>query len=252
MDFNQCLQEFKNYVKKFNLENDKINRKYYHSFRVVEYCEKIATSLNMNDEYKFIAKLIGLLHDIGRFEQIKTYDTFKDSESVDHALVGIEILKKDNYINKYIQDKDNQQLVLKAIDNHNKKLIDKNLTEIELLFSKLIRDADKLDIFYLLTVNNDKKEDNDLISPKVLNDFLAGNLVDNKDVQNSIDLRLSKLCWFFEINFSESFKIIKEKNYVNILIDKLYEDFVDQKEIIDLIKNKLKIYLKEKGEISVG
>ena len=60
-----------------------------------------------------LAAYCGLLHDIGRFEQLKRYNTFVDSKSIDHGLLGYEILKEDNYINKYIDNK-NKNIVLKS------------------------------------------------------------------------------------------------------------------------------------------
>ena len=47
------------------------------------------------------AWLLGLLHDIGRFEQVKRYNTFNDSQSVDHAELGADILFKEGLIDRF-------------------------------------------------------------------------------------------------------------------------------------------------------
>ena len=41
-----------------------------------------------------IAEAVALLHDVGRFEQYKRYGTFNDRKSVNHAALGVEIMKK--------------------------------------------------------------------------------------------------------------------------------------------------------------
>ena len=56
----------------------------------------IASSIGLNEEKINLAKLIGLLHDIARFEQYTRYQTFRDIESIDHGNLGAEILQQDN------------------------------------------------------------------------------------------------------------------------------------------------------------
>ena len=48
-----------------------------------------------------------MLHDIGRFEQIKRYGTFNDSKSVDHGEFGADLLfKEQRLIEDYIDVRD--------------------------------------------------------------------------------------------------------------------------------------------------
>ena len=51
-------------------------------------------------------------------------------------------------IRKYIENDKYDEIIRKAIKNHNKFEIEKRLTEKELIFAKIIRDADKIDIIY--------------------------------------------------------------------------------------------------------
>ena len=62
------------------------------------------TMLNLSEEDILLAELIGLLHDIGRFEQIKNYHTFLDKESIDHAEYGNKILFEDDLIRNFITE----------------------------------------------------------------------------------------------------------------------------------------------------
>ena len=149
MNIEEAKKIFKKYVENYNLDNDKIKLKYDHSLRVCELCKDIAISLKLNEEDVKIAELLGLLHDFGRFEQIKLYDTFDDQKSVNHAILGIEELEKYGF-DKFVEDKKIQNLITKAILNHNKTFIENGLTEKELLFCKIIRDTDKIDIFNII------------------------------------------------------------------------------------------------------
>ena len=122
---------------------------------------KIAEHLNLSNEEIQVATLIGLLHDIGRFEQFTRYATFRDRESVDHGDLGVEILKKDSYIKEYIDNEKYIDTIYLAVKNHNKYSIQLNLAERNLLFSKMIRDADKLDILESITIEFIKLNDDD-------------------------------------------------------------------------------------------
>ena len=102
IDFKKAEEEFEKYVLKFDLQNENIKMKKDHSYRVEKESYNIAKSLELNEEQVQIAKLVGLLHDIGRFEQITQYSTFVDSKSIDHAEYGVEQLNKNNLIRRFI------------------------------------------------------------------------------------------------------------------------------------------------------
>ena len=148
INIDKCEKEFLKFTEKFNLEDEKIKRKQEHSLRVMEKSEKIAKALNLNKEQIEIAKLIGLIHDIGKFEQYNRNNTYLNEMLLDHAKLGVDLLKKDEYIKKYIDDNHYIPIIYKAIENHNKYKIEDNLNDEEILFSKIVRDADKLDILY--------------------------------------------------------------------------------------------------------
>ena len=78
MDIEIAKNEFLNYTNSYDLSNFNIKRKVDHSLRVMELCKIIAENLNLDVEDIKLAELIGLLHDIGRFEQMKVYNTFND------------------------------------------------------------------------------------------------------------------------------------------------------------------------------
>ena len=232
MNLENAKKEFELFVKQYDLENQKIKRKYGHSYRVMENAGKIAKSLKLKNEEIELSKLIGLLHDIGRFEQERIYKTFKDHKSIDHGDLGVEILIKENYIRKYIQEDKYDNIILKAIKNHNKLYIEDGLTEQELLFSKIIRDADKLDIFYegveMFWVTNEEIEEvnNSKVSEKILEAFRKNILIDRKDVTTKADGILNFIGFMFDINFKYDFEVLKKENYINKILDKF--EFIDE------------------------
>lgn len=146
IDLKYAKDEFLNYTKNYDLSNENIKRKQDHSLRVMQISENIAKSLNLTEEEVILAMLIGLLHDIARFEQYTQYQTFNDSISFDHGDYALKILEKD--IRKYIDTNEFDEIIKKSIKNHNKLYIEEGLSDKEKLFAKIIRDADKLDIYF--------------------------------------------------------------------------------------------------------
>ena len=179
MDLNVSKQEFLNYVANYDANNSHIKRKIDHSLRVMQISKKIAENLELSQEEINISTLIGLLHDIGRFEQMKVYKTFNDEKSIDHGDLGVEILQKNNYIRKYIEEDKYDKIIYTAIRNHNKFQIEEGLKEKESLFSKIIRDADKLDILYQGTcitwANSVKEIENEKILKENIKPFIQKN-----------------------------------------------------------------------------
>lgn len=148
IDREKALKTFNIYVSKYNPEDEKIKLKIEHIQRVAKNANDIAENLKLSKEDIDLAWLIGLLHDIGRFEQVRLYHTFNDGKSVNHAEIGVKILFEDVLIREFIEDKQYDEIIKIAILNHNRPAIEKGLTERQLLHSKIIRDADKIDIYF--------------------------------------------------------------------------------------------------------
>lgn len=226
MNLEKAKKEFDLFVKQYDLEFPKMQRKYKHSYRVMENSKNIAESLNLKDFEIEIATLIGLLHDIGHFEEIKVKDILKEISKMDHGDLGVEILIKDEYIRKFIEEDKYDNIILKAIKNHNKFKIEDGLSEKELLFAKIIRDADKLDIFYegaeIFWTKREELEEiyNSKISDKVLAEFRDNIVIDRNDTATKVDRILSIISFIFDINFKYNFKVLKEKSYINKILDK--------------------------------
>ena len=144
------LEEFEKYISSYNLDQSYMKLKHDHSVRVMELMGKYAKELGYSEDDVELAKLIGLLHDIGRFEQYKVFSSDVDHETVDHSDYSVVQLFDKNEIELFTNREDWYPIIEFAIKNHNKRVIPECSDERVLKFARLIRDIDKLDIIYLL------------------------------------------------------------------------------------------------------
>ncbi|MBQ9072478.1 MAG: HD domain-containing protein [Bacilli bacterium] len=231
MNIERLKETFKNHVSKYDMNDININRKFYHSYRVMDYCMLLAKYNNFSDENIEIAMLVGLLHDYARFEQWTKYKTYSDIKSIDHGDIAVERLFDNNEIKNYCTNKEYYDEIYDAIKYHNKYNYPDNLSEHNQLLCKIVRDADKLDIFYLFGINPDlMQQDNKPISEEIENNFFKNKQLSWKNVKNEDDKILLDLAMVFDLNFKYSFEYLKEYK----LIDKMFENIGN--------KNKFKIY----------
>lgn len=238
------IDEFINYVSNYDLNNIKIKLKYDHSIRVMNLMMKYAKELGFDSYEVELASVIGLLHDIGRFEQLKEYDSFNDKETIDHATLGVKLLFEDNLIKKFWSNKDDYELIKFAIKNHNKLNIEKSDNEKFLKYAKLIRDTDKIDILYVYGVSDELKvrSENISISKPILNCIKDNKTVSYDLINNKNDELSVSFSYIFDINYDIC---LKEFLYnLNILYNKLeYKEKF--KEIYMLINE----YVKDKERV---
>lgn len=252
IDLKKANEEFDKYVKNYNSEDKKIALKIEHIKRVSEISGIISEILNLDKENIELAKLIGLLHDIGRFEQIKQYNTFSDKDSIDHGKLGVEILFKQGKIRNFIESAKYDEIIKKAILNHNRKEIEKGLNPKELLHSKIIRDADKIDILYIMTFEEKRtvfnKDDisDEKITDKIYEEFMQMKLLDYKKIQTNVDRVIAHFAYIYDFNFNFSYEYVNNKQY----LDKIYKrhTFTDNDTMkrYNLIYDTAKKYIKEK------
>lgn len=217
MNFERVEKVFKDYIDTFDWDNENIRRKYFHTIEVANNCYEIANLMGLTDDDKDLAKLIGYLHDIGRFIQITKKNTFNDRK-LDHAAEGVKILFEEGMIRKFIDDDKYDETIKKAVYNHNKFEIVDSLDDRELLFANIIRDADKIDILRI-NANESKYSFEYTPSKKTLESFEKRELVKLIDIKNESDSALCVLAFIFDFNYKESLQILKEKGY--------YLDFIN-------------------------
>ena len=208
-------EEFDKYVSNYDFSNPKTKRKYDHSYRVMEKATKYAKILGFSDYEVKVATVIGLLHDIGRFEQIKQFDTFNDAISFDHASYGVKVLFEEGLIKNFWNNTLDYEVIKFAIENHNKLEIEPTTNERALMHAKLIRDMDKLDILYIFGDLDeiDLEPTDDDISDEVIKRVEKHQSVLNKDKKNDNDRIVFYLSYIFDVNYSECLNEFKE--YIN-------------------------------------
>ncbi len=216
--------------------SSRITLKIRHTLRVADNCYDIAKSLGLNEDDIFLAYVIGICHDIGRFEQVKNFDSFDDKTcGIDHASYSNKVLFEDNLIKKFNIDKSLYPIIKLAVYNHNKKSVPTNLNERELLFCNIIRDADKLDILYALSTDNLEDlfwyNDFDIssISDKTLDYFYQGVLIPYSYVKNNADQIAVFYGYINDLNFKISYLKIKESEIYNIFTERLKKKFTSEK-----------------------
>lgn len=229
--YNEYVNRFQNYYEGIKLISEKHKEvselKYHHTFRVVNEITNLCKYLKLSDEELFLAKLIALFHDVGRFEQYAQYQTFSDKKSVDHAELALKIIEENNLLSGI--GKHDVELIRTAILNHNKFAVADNLSGEQFYFAQLIRDADKLDILYVVTnrkkyfVPDDVKKNHTDINPGFIKNIQNHELVSYDDVKGMLDYVLLRMSWVFDLYFDYSIHQYKERNYFEKMLSQLPE-----------------------------
>lgn len=256
IDMKKASMAFSEYVKPYDITNEKIELKIKHTFRTVEVAKRIAEDLSLNEEQILLAQLIALLHDVGRFEQVRIYNTFKDRDSIDHANLGVKILFEDGIIRSFIEDTKYDDIIYKAVKNHNKFKIQDGLSQEELLQARIVRDADKTDILGMLVSDIEKNENilydyeelsKQIVTPQVMKKFEHYEQADRNYSKNEMDDYINMISFIFDYNFITGLKVILKNNYVERIMKPICicEDTKEQMEKIIEIANK---YINERIE----
>ncbi len=223
---------FNNYVQKFNRKEDadfqqNIDLKREHTERVVREIIRLGNELKLDEYALNLAGVIALFHDIGRFEQYKRYQTFSDARSEDHALLGIRVLEENDVLGAL--ENNTQKLILCAIEYHNRPFLPDWESKTCLFYSRLIRDADKLDIWkvvldYYNRSNGGKNTSIELelpdtpeISKEVFDSLMHRQIVYTKHVRNLNDFKLLQAGWIYDINFEPAFRTVRKRGYLESL-----------------------------------
>lgn len=266
------INAFAEYVRNYDPSDEKIKLKIDHTYRVAGLCQRIAESLGLSEPDVDIAWLLGMLHDIGRFEQIRRFGTFNDAQSVDHAEFGADLLFKEGLIRKFAEGyykecelarsgneeaeqiiKNNEHhnkdtgLLEMAIRQHNKYRVKEDLTERQRMFCDILRDADKVDIFkvnadipmeiiYDVTTEELK---NGIITKEVLESFYKKETVLKSVRRSAVDHIVGHISLLFELVYKESYRQAKEQGYVYKLLDfksdvpEVNAEFDDMRKYVD-------------------
>lgn len=219
---------FSDYTKSYlSREKEKpqfITLKIDHTAEVCKNMAAIAEEEAIGPEKKIIAEAIALFHDIGRFPQFERYRTFRDSISVNHGKLGSEVLEARGMLERLSETE--RQLILSSVRFHNTftmpELENPDLT----FFLKMIRDADKLDIWRIFLDLYEKGAtgmaaeagqdfpEKPEVSEEVIAKIQGRQLVPISALKTMNDYRIMQLSWFYDLNFRSSFKLAAERDYI--------------------------------------
>lgn len=216
---NHAKEIFLTYANKYDRTNGKIELKIVHTMAVAEVMEQLTALCEFPKRVCNLAGVCAVFHDIGRFEQVTQYDTFLDHLSRDHADLGCEVLAKENFLD-FLPERE-QQMVLTAIKNHNKFKIEDGLDEETLLLCKLIRDADKCDIFRVFACEEMvdtmgetyEQVAQETVTKEVYDTIFRHETVLKTIRKTGLDIWVGFLAFFFDLYFDESIRILQMQKY---------------------------------------
>lgn len=228
IDLDYAKKAFDVYTKQYDLSIPQIYLKYIHSYKVVDVIEELCDMQGIKEE-KDLCLLIGLLHDIGRFEQFRLYHSFIDYKTVDHAMYSSYLLFDQGLIRNFIQEDTYDSLIKNAIEQHNKYKIEEGFNEEELFYIHMIRDADKLDHFRVKDVEKDttllgatyKEVGQETITDAVYDQFMAHKLIYGPTRQTHLDQWISYIAFMYDLYFQVSKQYLKKHDYIHRSFDKI-------------------------------
>ena len=212
-------------------EQRNITLKEEHTQRVCANITRIAREEGLDGDRAALAEAVALFHDIGRFPQYRRYKTFKDSASVNHAQLGATVLVRGGVLDKLPRNE--QVIIIAGVRNHNSFAIPPGLEPDVALFLRLVRDADKLDIwrvfldFYRLPEEERASAvslgfpDLPEYSPRIVAAVCRGELVQLAWVKSLNDFKLLQLSWVYDLNLASSFRMLEERAFINELANAL-------------------------------
>ena len=226
---------FNQYVKSFYSNDPKLQAgikfKEEHTRRVCENIVRIGQSLNLGSEDLYLAETIALFHDIGRFKQYTLYRSFNDRRTEDHALMGLRELELTGILS--VMAETERDIIKIAIEYHNQRDLPQSLPDHCLLFARLVRDADKLDIlesfveYYTqptheaYSVMETGLPDTPEYSKAFVENLLQQQSCSYGDVKNCNDRKLLQLSWIYDMNFACALSEIARKGYIKKIFDTL-------------------------------
>ncbi len=254
IDRQRVKEQFASYTRNYDPEDPKIALKIAHTYRVADNCEKIAKSIGLTSEQVEFAWLSGMLHDIGRFEQVKRYNTFIDHQSVDHAEFGADLLfGKENLIAGYVDDRSMDDAMETVIRQHNKYRIADEVTGDTLVFCKILRDADKVDILRVNVetpmeeIYNVSEEElhSSGVSEIVMEQVREHHAIMRDLMKTPAEHLIGHIALCFELEYPKSWELAREQGY----LDKMFGFATvneSTKRALDEIKKELELFYQNK------
>ena len=199
-----------------------------HTIRVAADARTLATNLTWPEGERTLAEAIGLCHDIARFPQFENYRTFSDADSVDHGDLGAQTLKEEGLLNDLNEEP--RALILHSVRHHNKKDLPRALSEQEEKHLRLIRDADRIDIFFVCcdAIHSGRIHQNPEVmmnvafdgppTEAILEQFERGEPIDYRTINSMVDRFVLLLSWMHDFSYDASKRLVRERGILEKMI----------------------------------
>lgn len=243
IDRARARKAFAEYVRPYGTDNPRIALKVVHTNRVADSCDDIARSLGMDEDDVDLAWLCGLLHDIGRFEQLRIWDTFSDGDSASHAHIGVEALfgkgasgdaaaaidsARRCDIRRFLDDRAQDGLIRETVARHSDFRLPEGIDGRTRTFCEIVRDADKVDILRTLqenTVETILKVPASAFlgarfSPEALAAFRSHRCLRRDERHSPADYLLGLVAFVYELEYPESRKILRDRGYLQTFLER--------------------------------
>lgn len=187
-----------------------------HTRRVCQAAARLADGRDAGEQRLIAAA--ALLHDVGRFRQYERYRTFNDALSCNHGELGLAVLREEQILMRLAQAPLEQTALEQAVLLHNRRHLPPDLPPLTALLAKMVRDADKLDIFAMIVsgempVSREFRPDN-ACHPAMVDDILAGRLARFEHIQTAADQMLFRLSWLYDLNFKATLAYVAAAGYL--------------------------------------
>jgi len=202
-----------------------------HTRNVCVNIREIARQLSFDQEGTLLAETVALFHDVGRFPQYAKYKTFNDKISINHGLLGANTLIDGNMLAPLSGEEKDR--VLHAVKFHNAFALPDLRDSETILFLKLVRDADKLDIWRIFVEYYESLPENRAsavslgfpdvpgYSEAVLAAFREKRPASLAEVRTLNDFKLLGLTWIYDLNFKPSFRMVIDRSCIQRIARKL-------------------------------
>lgn len=233
----------------FPKDNAMIQEKTHHTMEVCNAINRIATAEKLDAGDYDVAIMIGLLHDVGRFPQIMETGSFRDSDEFDHAKEGARMLKEGLLKELLPETRMFDRLLIEVVENHSKIVLPDTMDPITRMFSEILRDADRVDLFRTCIGDFDvlfwASNENEYLTPDIKEDFILRQPMKVENCHSNLDLLALRVGLLYQYKFSGVWEFVKKQNY----IQRLEEKFVSKlgkyynSEDINLIFNNAEEFL---------
>lgn len=234
----EIRQWFHGYVETFHTHDGclpaALELKLHHSTRVASESRGISEALKWTHDERNSSEALGLLHDVGRFSQHAEFKTFSDAASVDHGERGWLVTTQSAILAPLATEE--RQAILEGIRYHNRRRIPEKMSSASLPYIKLIRDADKLDIFHIVleSVKHDGFQDlpkmlpfinlDPAPTPMIIQEIRGGQSCSMEHVRTLGDFLLMQASWIYDLNYPATMQRLIDRDILAKLLSHVKGD----------------------------